>query len=176
MDSRHFFFASKYPGAKIIAIEPEESNFELLRKNVVAFPNVVCLQQALWRDDEDLQLADPGSGHWGFQTRAFDDDEIPVGIQNVSGITMETLLAEEGLDHVDLLKVDIEGSEKEVLEHSASWIGKIGVVMVEIHEKRKSGCEKSFRDATQEFATVWSSGEYTCAAKSGTVSLPHEPG
>src|SRR5436190_21998125 len=32
------FFANKYPAAVIFAIEPEESNFKVLEKNVSAYP------------------------------------------------------------------------------------------------------------------------------------------
>lgn len=41
------YFANNYPEAKIIAIEPEQSNFELLKKNVAPYPNIIPLQAAL---------------------------------------------------------------------------------------------------------------------------------
>lgn len=34
------YFAEKYPAARIIAVEPEASNIELLRKNTAAYSNV----------------------------------------------------------------------------------------------------------------------------------------
>ena len=49
-------FATRYPDAKIIAIEPEPGNFEILSKNVKAYPNVVPLQRALWHREGKLQV------------------------------------------------------------------------------------------------------------------------
>ena len=34
------YFAKKWPDAKILALEPEESNFGILRKNCARLPNV----------------------------------------------------------------------------------------------------------------------------------------
>ncbi len=62
------YFANKYPDAKIIAIEPEQSNFKLLEMNVSPYPNVIPVQAALWNKNEDINLIDPGLGKWGFMT------------------------------------------------------------------------------------------------------------
>src|ERR1043165_2855989 len=35
------FFARQYPAAKVLAIEPEHSNFQLLERNVRPFPNII---------------------------------------------------------------------------------------------------------------------------------------
>jgi tRNA G46 methylase TrmB len=35
------YFANKYPDAKIIAIEPEQSNFELFKENVAPYPHII---------------------------------------------------------------------------------------------------------------------------------------
>jgi hypothetical protein len=55
------------------------------------------------------------------------------------------------LEHIDILKIDIEGAEKEVFESSSIWIGKIGIIMTELHESLRPGCKKAFYDATKEF-------------------------
>ena len=62
------YFASKYPAARVIAIEPEQSNFELLQKNVAPYSNIIPLQAALWNTNEEINLIDPGLGKWGFMT------------------------------------------------------------------------------------------------------------
>ena len=40
-------FANRYPQAKILAIEPEHDNFNLLADNVRSYDNIVPLQAAL---------------------------------------------------------------------------------------------------------------------------------
>ena len=42
------FFASKYPKATVIAIEPEPSNFGVLLRNVENYNNIKPIQAGLW--------------------------------------------------------------------------------------------------------------------------------
>lgn len=37
------FYASKYPGARVIAVEPEGSNYEMLTKNAAPYPNITTV-------------------------------------------------------------------------------------------------------------------------------------
>lgn len=57
------YFALRYPGARIIAIEPEPTNYEILRKNVALFPQIIPLNAALWNRDATVQIQDFGGGH-----------------------------------------------------------------------------------------------------------------
>ena len=61
------FFAIRYPAAKIIAIEPDQANFELLLRNTSAFANVQAVRAALWVESGSVALADPGHGPWGLR-------------------------------------------------------------------------------------------------------------
>jgi tRNA G46 methylase TrmB len=62
------YFANRFPDAKIIALEPEESNFSLLKKNVLPYKNIIPIHAALWNKNEEISLVDPGLGNWGFMT------------------------------------------------------------------------------------------------------------
>ena len=64
-----------------------------------------------------------------------------------------------GLKFVDILKIDIEGAEKEVFENSVKWINKVGVIMAELHDNIKAGCSNAFFEATREFHGAFSQGE-----------------
>jgi FkbM family methyltransferase len=59
------FFASQYPHARIIAIEPSPRSVELLRMNVAGLPNVTIVEAALWAKTEDLLLEDIPGRSWG---------------------------------------------------------------------------------------------------------------
>src|SRR5205814_9591686 len=58
-------------------------------------------------------------------------ERAPVPIRDVAAV-----LRELGLDKVDLLKLNIEGSEYDVLERLAEteWLPRIGIVLVQFHE------------------------------------------
>ncbi|MCX8155471.1 MAG: FkbM family methyltransferase [Verrucomicrobiae bacterium] len=153
------FFARQYPEAKILAIEPEAGNFGYLVKNVAPFPQIIPIQAALWKNNETLELVDPGIGAWGFQTRdSAEKGSLPV-VQKVQAITLDKLMADHGLSYIDILKIDIEGAEKEIFETSASWRDKVGVIMVELHESIKPGCTASFEAATRDFEGKAQQGE-----------------
>jgi hypothetical protein len=66
------YFAARFPEARIIAIEPENSNVELLRLNTREYPNVVVVHGALWSRDEQLHVIDRRLGKWGFMTAKID--------------------------------------------------------------------------------------------------------
>jgi FkbM family methyltransferase len=160
------FFARKYPKARIVAIEPEPGNFETLLKNVAPYPNVTPLRAALWSENCDLNLFDSDQGEWGFQTRsaAAADTKRKVGM--VPGVTVDQLMAQFDLPCIDLLKVDIEGSEKEVFADASRWIGRVNTIVVELHDRFKAGCSRSFYAATRDFAGEWHKGEITVVARS----------
>jgi FkbM family methyltransferase len=142
------YYANKYPEARVLAIEPELSNYELLRKNTASYPNIVCIHAALWKRNARITLADPGLGHWGFQTA---EKLSSSPLTEVEGITIDSLMERFGIDYIDLFRVDIEGAEQEVFANSAPWIRKVGVIAVELHDRLKVGCSRSVYLATKDF-------------------------
>jgi FkbM family methyltransferase len=167
------YFAERWPNAKIIALEPESSNFELLCRNVAGCPNVTPLKRALWKSSGSIELFDPGLDKWAFRanTDVAETGETWLGTPHSVGTTpcvsVADLMREYRLPRIDLLKVDIEGAEKEVFAASAEWIDKVEVVVVELHDRFKRGCAYSFYNATQDFAVEVHKGEHIFMFRSG---------
>ena len=137
------YFANKYPNAKIIAVEAEASNFEVLLRNVQPYPTIAPMHAALWNRDGQIVVSapDPGtSAEWGFVTY-----EDGVG-DKVRAITMENLMQEMGLTSIDLVKIDIEGAEQEVFENTR-WLKDVKCLMIELHEQIRSGCSSAVEPA-----------------------------
>ncbi len=155
------YFANKYPGAKIIAIEPEQSNFDLLKQNTSPYPNIIPVQAALWNRNEEINLVDPGLGKWGFMT----DGKPASGAASdnvchpVKAMTVDRIIQDYGLGRVNILKVDIEGAEKEVFSDTSAWIDAVDAIIVELHERMKPGCNRSFYVGSNGFDHEWSQGE-----------------
>ncbi len=66
------FYAKKFPKARIFAIEPERSNFELMLKNLRPYPNVTPIHSALWSSESYVSIGAPLPGaldNWGFTHR-----------------------------------------------------------------------------------------------------------
>ena len=61
------FYANEFPEARIIAIEPEASNYEMLLKNIAPYPGITPVHAALWKENGTLNLCDTGAGNTTFQ-------------------------------------------------------------------------------------------------------------
>jgi FkbM family methyltransferase len=153
------FFAIKYPQARIIAIEPEPSNFAQLQRNVAPYPNIIPVQAALWFESATLDLLDPGSGSWAFQARKNSSDDKHRSIGSVQGLTISDVMKAHKLDAVDILKIDIESGEKEVFSANTAWTNNVGVIMIELHDRFRDGCSQSFYSATKDFDQKMQQGE-----------------
>jgi FkbM family methyltransferase len=140
-------FARRYPLSKIIAIEPEPSNFALLLKNTLPYKNIVPICAALWREDGEVTLGS-SNVHPKGAFQIVENGEIPA-----RAMTMDTLMRETGVQSIDFLKVDIEGSEKEVFA-SCEWLGSVRVVAIELHDRVKSGCRCAVETAARDFRSV----------------------
>jgi FkbM family methyltransferase len=155
------YFSNRFPQSKIIAIEPEERNFEMLTRNTLPYDNIIAIRGALWHENKSIHLVDPGLGEWGFMTQAHDAVEERFGaiLQEVRGMTVDTVMNEQGIEHIDILKMDIEGAEQEVFSDPSSWLGRVDALIVELHERMKPGCNRSFYYGTPGFDDEWLHGE-----------------
>jgi len=153
------FYANKYPEAMILAIEPEVSNFTVLNRNVAPYSNIVPIRAALWKDEGELSVIDAGLGHYGFQVIPKSKLDAKDQSNCIPAVTVEKLMRDYGIDQIDILKVDIEGSEKEVFENSSPWIEKVGVLVVELHDRIKVGCARSVYLASKNFEVELHHGE-----------------
>ena len=56
--------------------------------------------------------------------------------------------------HIDILKLDIETSEKKVfLDNYESWLPKTKMVIIELHDFMEEGCSRSFFTAINKTFT-----------------------
>lgn len=137
-------FARRYPRATIYAVEPEPANFALLCRNVGGHPQIVPVQAAIWKQDGEVGLG-PSEAHpkGAFQV-------VENGETRVRAITMGTLMHEMKIEFVDLLKMDIEGAEKDVFE-TCDWIARVGTIAIELHDRVKPGCTAALQRAARGF-------------------------
>jgi len=136
------FFSQEYPRAKIIAIEPEASNFAILKKNCSGLPNVVLINAALWPTEQALVIQDTAVEKWAFSVTG---EKNSTGMEQVKAVTIPSLLRQLGVEHIDILKLDIEGAERELFNLGAeSWLGAVGQIIIELHDRFIPGCAFAF--------------------------------
>jgi FkbM family methyltransferase len=141
------YFARRYPQARIVSIEPERSNFEMLQRNASGYSQIKPIRAAIWSTSESLRIKNPNADKWIFQIdRSGGSDHV-----DVPGVTIDQIAREYGAGEVDLLKLDIEGAEKEVFSsHCDEWIERTQVMIVELHDWIVPGCGKAFFSATSK--------------------------
>jgi len=134
------YYANTYPDARIIAIEPEVTNFAALIKNVSPYPNILPIHAALWNRDGEVTISD-GNGKWNCQVHEG---------KGCRAITMCTLLSKAGFDTIDLLKVDVEGAEREIFS-DCDWMVRVRVMAIELHDRLAPGCREVVERAATGF-------------------------
>jgi FkbM family methyltransferase len=137
------FFASRYPAARIVAVEPEPSNFAVLQRNCAGLANVSLVNAALWPNHNSLSINDSGAEKWAFFVS---EGAGPApGATSVRAVTIPDLMSEFGMDRIDLLKLDIEGAEKGLFERGTEqWLGSVGAIAIELHDRIFRGCAQQF--------------------------------
>jgi FkbM family methyltransferase len=158
------FYANKYPSAQIIAIEPEASNYQMLVKNTAAYSTVKAVNAALWSENCELDIFDPEQGHTAFQMRGKTDSRATQRAR-ILGITLDKLMSDFGISHIDLLKVDIEGAERQVFAQADRWIAGVDNIAIELHDWMLPGCDDAVQQAAKEFESKLKNGETTYLAR-----------
>jgi FkbM family methyltransferase len=165
------YFTLRYPGVRVVAVEASESNYNLLVRNTAAFPNIEPVHAALWPEPGSLVLSDPGTGLWGLQVRDAGEQESsqapPAGdsADSVRAITVPDILRDYRMERVGLLKVDIEGAEKELFGAPAPWLSAVDAICIELHDWFKVGCSRTFFAAVEDFSIEAWRGENVFVAR-----------
>ncbi|HEX4521812.1 MAG TPA: FkbM family methyltransferase [Gaiellaceae bacterium] len=156
------FFTTKWPGVRVLAVEPASENFELLVRNTRGLGSIEVLNAALWSNPAELVLRDPGRGHSALM---IPESQSACAIEITHGVTVSELFDSRGWCRIGLLKLDIEASEIEVLSFSSDWIERVDTLAVELHDRLRPGCTRIYREATERFPHRISIGRVELASR-----------
>lgn len=145
------YFLNIFPDARVIAIEPDPSNANMCRRNLAPYgARATVIEAGVWSHRTRLTVQSKGAGkEWGTEVRS-----------DPNGATEAIDIPSLGLSSIDILKVDIEGSEREMFGPTArAWIDSVRNIAIELHGQE---CEHIFRKALHGFKfTEIQSGELT---------------
>ena len=134
------YFALRYPDAIIIAVEPEIRNFQLLQMNCAQFSRIKPLHGALWSITGSVPLTDSVDGEaWAFTIGRSDKSIVDV----VRAYSVPELLEISGFKQIDILKLDIEGSERELFSKNTTWLNYTSIIAIELHDGFEPGCSRA---------------------------------
>jgi FkbM family methyltransferase len=124
------WYASKFPEAQIIALEPDPSNFAMLALNARPYgERVNPFRLALWHHDANLEIIDGGSSI-GMRVQPVDASAN----SDCTGISLISLMRKLDLTKLDIVKIDVEGEELNLFAPKFdSWMDHASVIVVDVH-------------------------------------------
>ena len=130
------FFNLYSKGGQFFCVEPDRGNCKQIAKNlkINKIENFKIYQKALWSSKTSLYLntAFRDGLDWSFNITK---DETGTMVESIS---IQDIIQENSIKCIDILKIDIEGSEKEIFEREGAnfeWLNITKVVVIEIHDE-----------------------------------------
>lgn len=113
------------PTGKVIVYEPDQGNFEKLTKNleINGVSNVIAVPKGVWKDEGTLEFYAGGNYTSSFVKTGFVARESKkYAVVSIPVVSLDREFERLGLEKIDLMKIDIEGSEVEALEGARSCL------------------------------------------------------
>lgn len=119
-----------------------------MENNLNCYKNVKRLKAAIWYKTCYLEIINPGDSKFAFQIKEADIKQK----ETIKSITISEILRESQKDMIDILKLDIEGAERELFTHNfEEWLPKVRVLMIEPHDSIKPGCSEAIHKAVSKY-------------------------
>ena len=130
------FLSKHFPDSNFITIEPETSNYESVSYNLDAngIKNAEKVKGGLWSKNTNLKLVHDFRDKKDWSIRVEETAETG----DLKAFSVNYLRSENHFDTIDILKIDIEGSEKEVFTGAnadVSFLAKTKCIAIEIHDE-----------------------------------------
>jgi FkbM family methyltransferase len=118
---------------RIHAFEPQAGAIERCRQAIAAEARIELHPYGLagYQRVEQLTLSGPGSSIYADPRSGGSFDSVEIELRDVAEV-LEAI----DVDHIDLIKINIEGGEYELLDrlHETGWLRTIDTVIVQFHE------------------------------------------
>jgi len=129
------YFLTRFPTARVFAVEPDPGNAALLRRNLAPYGRrSAVFETGVWSRPVGLVMSSTpfrDGGEWARQVREARADETP----QMLATDIPSLIEASGEPRVGILKMDIEGAETEVFSADCSgWIPRVDAFVVEVHD------------------------------------------
>ncbi|MFT3922116.1 MAG: FkbM family methyltransferase [Myxococcales bacterium] len=126
------FFAQRYPTSHIIAVEPDRTKLQLLRRNCRGYTNVSVVEGGLWPVSGALRIANPHDEPSTFRCELAE----PGSPDTFPAYAIADLIRHAGFTTCDLLKLDVEGAEEFLFNDASPWLDRVQCILVETHSER----------------------------------------
>ncbi|WP_310557741.1 FkbM family methyltransferase [Flavobacterium sp.] len=157
------FFIDYFKKATIVCIEPELENFKILEYNLKNCNDnkVFKINGAVWSTDCNIKIINDFKDKldWSFRVEETEEDN------SIKAFSINTIINTIGFDSIDILKIDVEGSEKQIFDKNSSNLDFLKItkcIAIEIHDF--FDCRKQIYDVLDFYGfTYFNEGELTIA-------------
>ena len=125
------YFTKNWPEAHIIAIEPEERNYNLMCENFIGIENALPLHAAVASEDGFVRIMDPEAEAWAIRTEPSRDDSDHA-IKSLSVQSIIQMAPDGSIPFI--AKIDIEGFENDLFSKNTSWVELFPIIIIETHD------------------------------------------
>jgi FkbM family methyltransferase len=146
------YFAKNWRSAHVVAVEPDPGNFALLRRNVEGQANIQPVQAAVGGKDGPVRIMNKEAQAWARRTERA-PGEGPDSIPGLSVQSLISLTPPPRLYRPFLIKIDIEGAEKDLFSCNLDWISQFSVLIIELHDWMLPG-ERTSRGFLEAIASL----------------------
>jgi FkbM family methyltransferase len=164
------YFLDNFPNCKIIAIEPDPTNFAALEQNLAPYSDRVTLYNCgVWSQSGQLVIDNStyrDGREWTRQVRECAPDEQG----DFKAITIAEILRQTLPQCFSFLKMDIEGAEAVIFGDKScqDWLADIDAIAIELHD------DTSFGNATNLFYTAIEAQNFLIS-HSGELTICRRP-
>jgi len=134
---------------KVISIEPEPKNVNLLQENVKKnnLNNVYVIESVAWCSQKKLQLYINKFDRGGHSVVIKDPNRKKIEVQ---ADTLDNIIDRFGLKKIDLLKINVEGAEVEVFQGMKKSLPLVENIIVDTHSLVEGNTLEKVRQILKE--------------------------
>ncbi len=123
------YFSMCFPQAKIVAIEPDNTNCRFAVTNTNSH-DVDVQSAAVGGESGSCKIVD-----FAVTSNSFRVEVDPSGSNLIPLVTVDDVIREYGDSYTPfIIKIDVEGFEKHIFETNTSWIRRFPLLIIELHD------------------------------------------
>lgn len=125
------WFATQFPRARIVVVEPDDQNLRMLRLNVEAFGDRIrIVEGAVWNRPTRLRITNPEAGSAAFQVQEVDGSCA----EGLRAYAMDELCEIGGNAQPLMVKLDVEGAQGPIFSANTAWTQRAAMISLELDD------------------------------------------
>jgi len=124
------FFVLLFPQAVVVAVEPANDNFEMLRRNGGLYESIIPIHAGVWDKKTHLRIVNPSADPFAYRTVECG----PAEPDAFAALTIPDLIERFPEGEPLLIKIDVEGSEQILFRSNTGWLERMPLLIVELHD------------------------------------------